>query len=162
MPFFATAGSKVYIGGVLDAKSTDFVVGDYSAVTWVEIKGLDTIGSLGDTSQAIVQSIIGEARDKTIKGTRNAGTMELVAAIDYADAGQLAAIAAEKTPYDYAFKVEFNDKPAAGASPKNSTRQFVGKVMSASEAYDSANTVMKLNISVAINSNVVRVAASAT
>lgn len=162
MPFFATAGTKVSIGGTLDMKSADFVVGDFSAITWVEIKGLENIGSLGDQAQAITQSIIGEARDKTIKGTRNAGTMEMVCALDYADAGQLAAIAAEKTPYDYAFKVELNDKPATGASPKNSLRYFIGKVMSARDAIDQANNVTKLQISVAINSNIVRVAASAT
>lgn len=162
MPFFATAGSKVSIGAALAMKSTDFVVADFTSQTWTEITGVESLGTIGDQAQAITQSIVGEARDKTIKGTRNAGTMELVVAIDYADAGQLAAIAAEKTPHDYAFKIEFNDKPATGASPKNSLRYFVGKVMSAAEVLDQANNVMKLNLSVAINSNIVRVAASAT
>jgi hypothetical protein len=162
MPFFATAGSKVFIGGALDMKSTDFVAADFTSQTWVEIKNLEAIGSFGDTSEAIAQDIIGEGRTKTIKGTRNAGTMELVMAIDYADAGQIAVIAAEKTTADYAFKVEFNDKPASGASPKNSTRMFIGKVMSAGEALDSANNVMKMTASVAVNSNVVRTNASPT
>lgn len=158
MPFFATAGSKVYIGGALSMKSADFVVGDFSGETWTEITEIDSIGSFGDTASPVTQSIIGEGREKTIKGTRNAGTMELVAAIDYADAGQLAVIAAEKTIYDYAFKVEFNDAPAGGTP---SVRYFIGKVMSASEQLDSANNVMKLNTSISINSNVVRVAAAA-
>lgn len=157
MSLFATAGSKVFIGGVLAMKSDDFVFADFNAQAWTQIKGLDQIGTFGDASQAITQSIIDEARDKTIKGTRNAGTMELVANIDYGDAGQLALIAAEKTPYDYAFKVVFNDAPAGGTP---SERYFVGKIMSAAEALNQANNSMMLNSSVAINSNIVRVAAA--
>ena len=157
MPFFATAGAKVYIGGATDMQSADFTASDFSGETWVEIKGLDSIGSFGDTAAAITQSVIGEARDKTIKGTRSAGTMDLVANIDYADAGQLALIAAEKTIHDYAFKVTFNDAPSGGTP---SERYFIGKVMSAAEQLDTANNSMKLNASIAVNSNIVRVAAA--
>lgn len=158
MPFFATAGSKVYIGGVLDMKSADFVEFDFAAVSWTEITGVDTIGTVGDTSQAVKQSVIGEAREKTIKGTRDGGTMDLVCAIDYADAGQLALVAAERTSNDYAFRIVFSDAPSGGTA---SERKFIGKVMSAAEALDQANSVMKLHASIAINSNIVRLAASA-
>ncbi|WP_102960219.1 hypothetical protein [Mangrovicella endophytica] len=162
MPFFATAGSKVFIGGALDDKSADYVAADFTSQAWVEIKGLTQIGTFGDTSNAITSDQIGENRTKTIKGTRNAGTIELVADINYADAGQLAAIAAEKSPADFAIKIQFNDAPATGSSPKPSTRMMIGKVMSAAEALDQANNAMKLNISIAINSNIVRTVASAS
>lgn len=162
MTIHATAGMKLYIGGPVEQKSADFVAADFEDETWTEITGLDGLGSLGDTSQAITQSIIGEARDKVIKGTRSAGTMEVVCAVDNSDAGQIAAIAAEKTPYDYAFKLELNDKPATGASPKNGQRLFIAKVMSQTEVFDQANNVVKRNLSLAVNSNVVRIAASAT
>lgn len=157
MPFFATKGTKVYIGDELAMKSNDFVVGDFAAVTWTEIGSLDSIGTFGDTAQPITQSIIGEARDKTIKGTRNAGTFELVANLDYADAGQLALVAAEKTNHDYAIKVVFDDAPTGGTP---SERLFIGKIMSASEALETANNSMKLNSSIAINSNIVRTVAA--
>ncbi len=159
MPFFATAGSKVSIGGVLAMKGTDFIETDFDTQVWTEIGSLDSIGSFGDTAQAITASIVNEGRDKTIKGTRSAGTMELVAHADYADAGQIALLAAEKSKHDFAFKVEFNDAPEGGT---NSQRLFIGKVMSAAEALDQANNTMKLNASVAINSNIVRIAAAET
>lgn len=162
MSYYATAGMKLFIGGAIEQKNSDFVAADFTSQTWVEITGLDSLGSLGDTSQPITQSLIGEARDKVLKGTRSAGTMEVVCAVDNADAGQIAAIAAEKTPYDYAFKLELNDKPATGASPKNGQRLFIAKVMSQTEVFDQANNVMKRNLSLAVNSNVVRIAASAT
>jgi len=162
MPIYSTAGAKVFIGGPKNNQTADFVAADFEDEDWVEIGSKESIGTFGDTSSAINFDDIGKSRTQTLKGTRNAGNMELVCGIDYADAGQIALLAAEKTPNDYAFKIEFNDKPATGASPKNSQRLFIGKVMSAAEALDTANSVMKLNATIAINSNIVRVNASAT
>jgi hypothetical protein len=157
MTFFATAGSKVFIGGVLAPKASDFIVSDFNAVEWTEIKGLESIGTFGDTAQAVTFDDLSVGRTQTVKGTRNAGTMDLVAGIDYADAGQLALRAAEATKDNYAIKVVFNDAPVGGTP---SARYFVGLVMSAAEALDAANNVMKLNGSIAINSNIVRVSAA--
>lgn len=161
MTIYATAGSKLFIGGKKEQKSADFVSGDFTGEAWVEIGGLEGLGSLGDKSEAIAIQLINEAREKTLKGTRSAGTMEVVCAIDNDDEGQLAAIAAEKAKDDFAFRLVLNDAPATGASPKPSERLFIAKVMSAAEAFDQANSVMKLNVSLAVNSNIVRVAASA-
>lgn len=160
MAIFATAGSKLFIGTALAAKSEDFVEADFTTITWTEITPMESLGSLGDTSAETTFDAIGVGRTQKIKGPRNAGNMECVAGIDYADAGQIAVLAAEKTPHDYAFKLVFNDKPA-GAGAKPSERKFVAKVMSASEALDTASSVMKLNFSLAINSNIVRTAATA-
>lgn len=241
MTFFATAGSKVFIGGSIYAGGQqDLALADFASQTWVEIGGLDTIGSLGDTATAIVHQAIGQARDLTLKGTRSAGTMELSAAIDYRDPGQIKLLAAEKTAHNYAFKVQFNDAPAPAALivtisvaspgvvtwadhglepgdkvvfsttgalptgltagttyyvktvpdedtftltatpggtvintsssqsgvhtattiPTPSERLMAGLVMSAAEALDQANSVMKLTASVTINSNIIRVNAT--
>lgn len=161
MSLYATAGSKVYIGTVLAAKKVDFVAADFAAVVWEEITSIESMGSLGDTSRPVTIELVSEARDKVMKGSRSANSLELVCGADATDPGQIDLIAAERTPYDYAFKVELNDKPATGTSPKNSERLFVGKVMSQQEVYEGANNVRKINFSLAVNSNVVRVAASA-
>lgn len=158
MPIFATAGSKVYIGGQHDDQDEDFVLADFDGESWTAINKMESIGSFGDSAEVITFDDINANRRKKIKGTRDAGNMELIAGIDYADAGQLALIAAEKTEHNYAVKVVFNDAPAGGTP---SERYFVGIVMTAGEALDTANNVMKLNASIAINSNIVRVAAAA-
>lgn len=160
MTIYATAGAKLYIGGALSQKSTDFVLADFSSQTanWKEIKETEGLGSLGDTSQAVNFDGIADKRTRTLKGTRSAGTMEVVCGIDAADAGQLAVIAAEKTNHDYAFKLVLNDAPAGGTP---SERYFIAKVMSQSEQFDQANNVMKLNVSLGVNSNIVRVDAEA-
>ena len=57
----------------------------------------------------------------------------------------------------YAIKVTFNDAPSGGTP---SERYFVALVMSAREQYDEANSVMKLAVTLEVDSNVVRVAAA--
>ena len=159
MTIFATAGAKLYIGGAMAQKGTDFVFADFTTPpqTWVEIKETEGLGSLGDTSQAVTFDGIADKRTRTLKGTRSAGAMEVVCGIDSADPGQIALVAAEKTIHDYAFKLVLNDAPPGGTP---SERYFIAKVMSQSEQYDQANNVMKLNASLGVNSNIVRVDAA--
>ncbi|WJS83547.1 hypothetical protein [Paracoccus sp. TOH] len=154
MTIYATNGAKLYIGAALAAKSADFVAADFTSQTWVEIGETEGLGSVGDSSAEITFDSIAASRTRRLKGTRNAGSMEVVCGIDYADAGQIAVIAAEKTPHDYAFRLVLNDAPPGGTP---SMRYFVAKVASAVEALDSANSVMKLNATLWVNSNVVKV-----
>lgn len=160
MTIFTTAGAKLFIGATKDQKKTDFVKADFSAanaVTWKEIGWLEGLGSLGDTATAVNFNAIGANRQRSLKGTRSAGSMEVVAGVDAADVGQQALIAAEKTIFDYEFRLVLNDAPAGGTP---SERYFIAKVMSQSEQFDSADNVAKLNASLGVNSNIVRVEAA--
>ena len=156
---FATAGSKLYIGAAKAFNGTDFIATDFTTgePAWTEIGGTTNLGSAGDTSELITSNQIANARTRKLKGTRNAGSMEVVCDLDYADAGQLALIAAENTKDTYAFKLVFNDAPVGGTP---SERYFVALVMSTAEQMDEANNAMKLNSTLEIDSNIVRVAAA--
>lgn len=156
---FATAGAKLYIGAVLADPNVDVTESTFSAQSWVEIKNTQNLGRAGDTSAEIALDHIDQARTKRLKGTRNAGTMEVICSFDSADAGQIALIAAEKTIHDYAFRLVLNDAPPSGTP---SERLFLAAVGSAEEAFDAANNEVKLQASLWINSNVVRVAAAAS
>lgn len=157
---FATAGSSVFIGAAKAFDGIDFAAGDFTAGNppWTQIKGLTNMGSAGDASELITSAHIESARVRKAKGSRNSGSMQLVADLDYDDAGQLALIAAEKTKETYAFKVQLNDAPVGGTP---SIRYFVALVMSAGEQFDEANSAMKLNATLEIDSNIVRVSAAA-
>jgi hypothetical protein len=158
MTIFASAGAKLYIGTTKEQKSTDFALADFSAdnaATWKQIGEIEGLGSVGDTSEAINFTGVSDGRTRTIKGPRSAGTMEVVCGLDPDDEGQQAAIAAEKAIHDYEFRLVLNDAPAGGTPSK---RLFIAKVMSQSEQFDQANNVMKLNISLGVNSNIVKVA----
>lgn len=154
---FATAGTKVFIGSTLAPKSEDFVEADFSGISWTEIAWLENIGQFGDESVEITFDAIGESRTQKLKGTRNAGNMDLIAGVDSEDPGQEALRSAEQDADDYAFRVDFNDAPDGGTP---SQRFFIGKVMTAREQLDTANSVVRLAGRVSINSNIVRVDAS--
>ncbi|CAM3387859.1 hypothetical protein PANO111632_17245 [Paracoccus nototheniae] len=156
MTIFATAGTRLYIGGPLAAKSTDFVEADFTSQTWVEIDETEGLGSAGDTSAEVTFDGINSARTRRLKGTRSAGTLEIVCGLDMTDPGQIALIAAERVKGDYAFRMVLADA-LPGGTP--SERMFVAQVGSAAEQYDTANTVMKLNATLWINSNIVKIAA---
>lgn len=159
MTIHATNGSRLHIGGILPAKSTDFAQADFSGQTalWQEIDEIEGFGSVGDAAAEITFDSVSSGRTRRLKGTRSAGTMEVVCAIDAESEGQTAARLAEETQHDYAFRLVFNDAPAGGTP---SERMFVAKVASAVEALDTANNVMKLNLTLWVNSNVVRIAAA--
>lgn len=154
---FATAGAKLYIGGPLAAKTTSFVIGDFAGQSWVKLSWVENLGNVGDESAGINFDAIEIQRTMKLKGTRNAGDMAIVMGLDYEDAGQIAVRAAEGTPNNYAFKLEFNDAPAGGTP---SERYFIALVTGAREVFDTANNVMRLNATLGVNSNIVRVNAA--
>lgn len=152
---YPVADCKFYIGGVLASKNSDFVAGDFSGETWVEVDGWSQMGTIGDAAALISTAIINRGRDQKQKGTKNAGSMENVFASLPTDAGQLALIAAEKVASNYAIKVEFND-----GTTTNSERLFIGLILTAQETGGDANTVRNLTTTIELNSNVVHVAAT--
>jgi hypothetical protein len=159
MPLYPVAGCKFYIStNPFTELPADAVAGDYTSVTWTEVKKWTQMGTYGDSAQLITADLIGEIRTKKMKGSKNGGSMANVFAIDNLDAGQLKMIAVSKLAICHAFQVELNDK--AGAQTTNSLRRFYGYVMTAQEVGGGANTVQTLNCTVELNSNIVNVAAA--
>lgn len=156
---FATNGALLHIGAAKAFEGEDFDASDFTtgSPVWGKVGGTTNLGSAGDTSELITSNIIDQSRTRKMKGTRNAGSMQVVCDLDYADAGQLAMIAAEKSRNTYAFRITLPDAPEGGTP---SYRYFVGLVMSAAEQWDEANSVMKLNVTIEIDSNIVKVAAA--
>jgi hypothetical protein len=156
---YPMAGCKFFIGGVLDPKAADFVVGDFSGQTWVEVDGYETAGPLGDTAALVTTPLINRNRDVKQKGTANGGSRQDNFGLLSTDAGQIAMIAAAAPTNrnNYAFKTELNDAVGAGAPSK---RYWIGLVMTAVESGGGANTIHMLNTTTEVNSNLVRVAAT--
>jgi hypothetical protein len=109
------AGSKIYIGGVLPTKLSDFTIADFAGQVWTEIDGWMNKGSLGDSFDQIETALINRSRVVRQKGTANAEPMENTFAIIPEDPGQAALIAASKTRHNYAFRVINSDAPAVEA-----------------------------------------------
>ncbi|WAJ30956.1 hypothetical protein [Antarcticirhabdus aurantiaca] len=154
---FATAGSILEIGPEMAFDGDDLVAADFTSSTWTEVGGTTDLGTAGDTAQLITSDQVARARTRKAKGTRNAGSMQVMCDLDYSDAGQLALIAAEKSPRSFAFRITFNDAPGGGTP---SRRMFIAYVMSTAENLGGANSVQQLQATLEIDSNIVRVAAA--
>lgn len=157
MAIYATAGAKLYIGPQMESGDDDLILADFEsvspAISWVEINPTENLGTVGDSNEVINFDAINLGRRQKLKGVADAGTMQVVCGNDPSNSGQQAVQAAQAEPSTYAFKLEFNDKSLSGT---NSLRYFVAHVMSASETLDTANNVIKFNMTLGVNSNVVR------
>ena len=156
MTIFTSNQTKIHISAA--SQNTEPAnLAAYQALTYIEIGEVESIGSFGDTSNEVTFTSLGDGRTRRMKGARNAGSLELVMGIDYSDVGQIALLAAEKTDWNFAFKVVFNDAPDGGTP---SQRYFIAQVSGAAEQVDSADNILKLNSSLWINSAITRVNAS--
>lgn len=143
---YAVAGSTIDIGGVLASKSTPFTAADFSGQTWTPIDGWETMGALGDSSEAIKTALINRGRMVKQKGVADAGSYECKFVRLDTDPGQIALRAARGSQSNYAFRVTY---------PNGTTERFIGLVMSGSNEGGSANTVLMLTVTIEVNSNVV-------
>ncbi len=112
---YPVAGAKIFMGPAVSNVPDDADINEalFSSTVFTEIKGWQTMGAIGDAAALITESIISSGRDWKGKGTRNAGSMQNNFVILPEDDGQIALIAAEKTDYNYPFKLAFDDAPPA-------------------------------------------------
>jgi hypothetical protein len=156
MGIFTSAGTKVYMTSTTTNPAT-FDAAGYGALTFTEIKNVESVGAFGDESAEVTFDDLGEKRTKKLKGQRNSGNMALVCGLDDADAGQdlLRTAEADNTTGNFHFKVVYPNKLTSGGD--GAIRFFSGKVMSQREVIDTANNVAKLEATVGINTAIVLV-----
>lgn len=162
MAVYSIPGSKFELGAAVALKSADFVAGDFTTpLTAPAVVGEpETLGSLSDTWEGEDFGNVTDGRIRTLKTMRKGSTMELTCGLDPTDEGQLAMRAAHAAKDNYAMRLTLADKPATGASPKNSTRSFIGLVLNVED--DPSGKIGKVKFSVQINSNIVPTHASPT
>lgn len=145
----ASAGSKIYIGPTT-AAATETA---YAALSYTEIKEVETIGEFGDEAETIKFLALDAQRVRKLKGARDAGDLTLVVGHDPLDAGQIALLAAEASRFAYAFKVVLAD--ARDSNDADGVEYFHAIVMSKRLAVGGANDVTKRRFVLAITSAIV-------
>lgn len=158
MGITTTAKTKVSIGTTAPFSTATAYAGD----TWTAIANIMDVGEAGSEAEIVVGKFVDADYVRKLKGSRDNGTMELVVARDSADTGYAALVAAEQTSFAYNFKIELNDKPAAGASPKNSIFYFSALVASRKNSFNDADSIVQTTFSLAISGAILEVLASAT
>lgn len=153
MAFNTASGSKIFIGPVRTGINT---ISDYEEIsTWIEVGEVETLGEFGDESAEVTFQAIGDARVRKAKGGRNAGTLALTVGRDPLDPGQIALLAAEKTSFEYAFKVIASD--AIDEDHTDSVFYFGAPVMSARHNYGTGDNVVRTTFNLGINTDILEV-----
>ena len=158
MGITTTAKTKVSIGTTASFSTAVAYAGD----TWVPVANVMDVGEAGSEAEIVTGKFVDQEYVRKLKGSRDNGTMELVVARDSADPGYAALVAAEQASGSYNFKIELNDKPSAGASPKNSIFYFNAIVASRRNAFNDADSIVQTTFSLAISGAIIEVLASAT
>lgn len=148
------SGTKISIGPAVGSNID--TTAEFDALAWVEIALVENAGEFGDESAAVTGAALGDGRIRKAKGARDAGTQSIVVFHDPQDPGQLAAIAAEGTNQNYAFKVEVPDAPAATApsSWTNTVFYYRGLVMSQRLNIGTNDNIMRRTFNVGVNSQI--------
>lgn len=151
-------GARYFIGGTTNIPFTSdqAALDAFEAITdWVEIGEVEDGGEIGDQSADVTFQSLSDGRVRHLKGARDAGTIAMVCGADPADAGQQAMRAAEKTKFNYPFKVVYEDAPDENST--DSVDYFVGMVMSGRKAIGTGDNVLRRNFQIGINSPIITV-----
>lgn len=166
MAISKTAGAKLYISptavdtDTINAMTDENAVAFFEAINdWVEVEEVEEYGELGDTSEEITFTAVGNRRVRKLKGPRNAGTQAIAVGRDPLDDGQEALVAAEATDFNYPIKIELSD--ARSASYSDSVLFYAGLVMSKPTSMGNVSAVTRRNFNVGINTAVFEVASGA-
>lgn len=160
MAIHKTAGARFYIGPVvnpdtIEAMNEAAALAFFEAIAdnqWTEVEEIESFNDLGDNSDVATFASVSDRRVRKMKTTRDAGTMAVVCGRDALDEGQIALIAAEKTDFNYAFKLVYNDARTEDYSP--STEYFGGMVMSRPTNIGGVQDVTKRTFNIGVNTAV--------
>lgn len=159
MAIHKTGGARLYISpttvnpDALQDLDEEALLLFFDAIDdWVEVEETENLGDIGDTAEVISFMTINRDRVRKLKGPRDAGQQTVVVGRDPLDDGQEAMIAAEKTDFNYPFRMVLNDARAAEYS--NSELFYAGLVSSRPTNLGPNNQVTTRTFNIEINTAV--------
>lgn len=150
-------GAKISIGTTLaiDFTTDQSAIDDFESDVYTELSEVESMGEFGDEANDVTFASLSDARMRHLKGVRDAGVMEVVVGRDPADVGQNAAKAAQRTKFQYNFKVELED--AVDLNHSNSVFYFRALVMSARDEIGEADNVVRTTFNLGINTEIIEI-----
>lgn len=152
------AGCRLAIGSKVPAATE----AEYKADTYVDVGEIEDLGEFGDTFSAVNFTALSDGRVRKYKGTADAGNMTVTVGLDNGDAGQKAVAVAHKdrTKGNYNIKVTLNDGDPGATPPILPTTFYYGvKVMNNTVAPGAADNVVRRNMTLAINTDILEIVA---
>ncbi|MBC3480274.1 MULTISPECIES: hypothetical protein [unclassified Pseudomonas] len=147
------AGCRFFIGSKTGADTET----KYKTDTYVEVGEIEDLGEFGDTFSSVNFTSLKNGRVRKYKGTADAGDLTLTVGLDNGDAGQNAIKTAHKdrSKGDYNIKITLNDgDPDASPAISPTTFYMRGKVMNNTVAPGAADNVVRRNVTIGINSDI--------
>lgn len=147
------AGCRLFIGGKTGADTQT----EYEADTYIAVGEIEDLGEFGDTFSSVTFTALSDGRVRKYKGTADAGDLTLTVGLDNGDAGQNAVKTAHKdrSKGDYNIKMTLNDGDPDATPVINPTTFYMrGKVMNNTVAPGAADNVIRRNITIGINSDI--------
>ena len=154
------AGCRLFIGGKTGADTQT----EYEADTYVEVGEIEDLGEFGDTFSNVNFTSLKDGRVRKYKGTADAGDLTVTVGLDSGDAGQRAVRTAHKdrSKGDYNIKITLNDGDPTATPVINPTTFYMRtKVMNNTVAPGAADNMVRRNITMGINSDVLEIPAAA-
>ena len=134
----------------------------YKADTYVDVGEIEDLGEFGDTFSSVTFTSLRDGRVRKYKGTADAGNMTMVVGFDSGDAGQKAVAVAHKdrSKGNYNVKVTLNDGDTDATPAILPTTFYYGvKVMNNTVAAGQADNVVRRNVTLAINTDIIEIPA---
>ncbi|MFS0827595.1 hypothetical protein [Pseudomonas phoenicis] len=150
------AGCRLSLGGKTAANTE----ADYKKDTYIGIGEIEDLGEFGDTFSSVTFTALDNGRVRKYKGTADAGDLTVTVGLDNGDAGQKAVKTAHKDrgKGDYNVKITLNDGDASATPAILPTTFYMrGKVMNNTVAPGAADNVVRRNITIAINSDILEI-----
>lgn len=153
------AGVKIYIS---NATSTATDQSGFEAETYIEVEQTESIGEFGDSTTPVTFIGLGDARVQKLKGSLDAGTLNVVMAFNEAADGspitgqfQFLTAANNTTSANYAIKIELNDATQGSPLGTPTTFYFLGQVGTFVRGVPGADEILRVTSEVRINSAIV-------
>jgi hypothetical protein len=134
----------------------------YKADVYADVGEIENLGEFGDTFSSVNFTSLRDGRVRKYKGTADAGNLTMTVGLDNGDVGQAAIKVAHKdrAKGDYNVKVTLNDgDPTAQPAILPTTFYFRAKVMNNTVAPGAADNVVRRNVTLGINSDIIEIAA---
>jgi hypothetical protein len=136
---------------------------EYKADTYVDVGEIEDLGEFGDTFSSVTFTSLRGGRVRKYKGTADAGDLTLALGLDNGDVGQSALKVAHKDrgKGDYNIKITLNDGDADAVPAVLPTVFYMrGKVMNNTVAPGAADNVVRRNVTIGINSDIIEIVAA--
>ena len=150
------AGCRIGIGSKNGADTEAL----YKADTYVDIGEVEDLGEFGDTFSSVTFTSLRDGRVRKYKGTADAGDLTLAVGLDNGDLGQakLKIAHRDRSKGDHNIKITLNDgDPDATPAVLPTTFYLRGKVMNNTVAAGAADNVVRRNVTIGINSDILEI-----